>query len=256
MKIKGIIMAGGKGNRLKPVTNVINKHFLNIYNKPMIYYPLSVLIYLGVKEILIVCNKGDDVNFKKILDATERRNKITIKYKIQSNVGGGIAEGLILNKDFISNSKKIVFILGDNFFFGRSFPQQLNKILISKNNKSFIFLSEVSNPQDYGIAYFKENKLFKIIEKPKNKKSNLAVTGLYIYDQNVFNFIKRIKPSKRNELEISSINNILLKNGYLNHLRIGRAVTWFDLGSFENIYQCSEFIRIIESRQGQKISNI
>lgn len=256
MKQKAIIMAGGKGQRLKPLTNIINKHLLSIYDKPMIFYPLSLLIYAGIKEILIICNKGDDIFFKNILDTIVHKHNLKINYKIQINLGGGIAEGLILGQDFISTSKKVVFILGDNFFYGRSFPQQLNQTLRSKNNKSFIFLSEVSNPQDYGIAYLKKDKLFKIIEKPKNKKSNLAVTGLYVYDQNVLKFLKRIKPSKRNELEISSLNNFLLKNGHINYIKIGRAVTWFDLGSFENIYQCSEFVRLIEKRQGQKISDI
>lgn len=256
MNYKGIIMAGGRGLRLKPLTNIINKHLLAIYDKPMIFYPLSLLIYAGIKEILIICNKGDDIFFKNILDTVAHKHRLKIIYKVQVNLGGGIAEGLILSRDFISTSKKVVFILGDNFFYGRSFPQQLNQTLKNKNNKSFIFLSEVSSPQDYGIAYLKKDKLFKIIEKPKNKKSNLAVTGLYVYDRNVFEFLKRIKPSKRNELEISSLNNILLKNGYINYIKIGRAVTWFDLGSFENIYQCSEFVRLIEKRQGQKISDI
>jgi glucose-1-phosphate thymidylyltransferase len=256
MKIKGIIMAGGKGTRLKPTTNIINKHFLNIYNKPMIFYPLSLLVYSGIKNILIICNKGDDILFRNILDATKRKHNLKISYKIQSNLGGGIAEGLILSKDFITNSKKLVFILGDNFFYGRSFPQQLNHILKKKTNKSFIFLSEVSNPQNYGIAYFKKKKLIKIIEKPKNKKSNLAVTGLYVYNKNIFKFINKIKKSKRNELEISTVNNILLKKNHLNHVKIGRGITWFDLANFESIYECSEFVRLVEKRQGQKISDI
>jgi glucose-1-phosphate thymidylyltransferase len=256
MKNKGIIMAGGKGNRLKPITNIINKHLLNIYDKPMIFYSLSLLIYSGVKDILIICNKGDDILFKNILDKIKNKHQLSINYKVQYNLGGGIAEGLILSKDFIANTKKIVFILGDNFFYGRSFPQQLNQILKKKTNKSTIFLSEVSNPQDYGVAYLDKEKLTKIIEKPKNSKSNLAVTGLYVYDNNIFKFIKKIKPSTRNELEISTVNNILLKNGYIDYVKIGRAVTWFDLGSFENIYQCSEFVRLIEKRQGQKISDI
>jgi glucose-1-phosphate thymidylyltransferase len=256
MKIKGIIMAGGTGTRLKPITNIINKHLLNIYNKPMIFYSLSLLIYSGVKDILIICNKGDDIIFKNILETSKSKYNLTLNYRIQSNLGGGIAEGLTLSKDFITNSKKIAFILGDNFFYGKSFPQQLSQILKTKNNKSFIFLSEVSNPQDYGVAYFKKKKLAKIIEKPKNKKSNLAVTGLYVYDENILKFIKKIKTSKRKELEISTVNNILLKKGYLNYIKIGRGITWFDLGSFESIYECSEFVRLIEIRQGHKISNL
>jgi glucose-1-phosphate thymidylyltransferase len=256
LRMKGIIMAGGTGTRLRPLTNIINKHLLNIYDKPMIFYSISLLIYAGVKEILIICNKGDEIFFKNILNAVEFKHKIIIHYQEQTNVGGGIAEGLILSKNFIIKAKKIIFLLGDNFFYGRSFPQQVKHVLKKKTSQSCVFLSEVSNPQDYGVAYLNNNKLIKIIEKPKNVKSNLAVTGLYIYHKNVLKFINSVKPSKRKELEITSINNILLKKGYLDYVRIGRATTWFDLGSFENIYQCAEFVRLIEKRQGQKISDI
>lgn len=256
MLTRGIIMAGGKGKRLKPLTDITNKHFIPIYNKPMIFYSMSLLIYAGVKEILIMCNEADIVFYKKILNMVEKKHSIKIYYKCQKNVGGGIAEGLTQNIDFISNTNKIVLILGDNFFYGRSFPFQVKKTLKLKSNKSTIFLSEVINPKNYGVAYLKKNKLLKIIEKPKNSKSNMAVTGLYVYDKNVLNFIKNLKSSKRNELEITSVNNILLKKGYLNFQRIGRATTWFDLGSFENIYQCSEFVRLIEKRQGLKIADI
>ena len=249
-------MAGGRGIRLKPLTNIVNKHLLTVYDKPMIFYPLSLFIYAGIKEILIICNEGDDILFKKIINFLQSKYNINIYFKIQNNLGKGIAEGLLVGKDFIANSKKIAFILGDNFFYGRSFPQQLNQLLKNKTKKSFVFLSEVSNPKDYGVAYLERDKITKIIEKPKNTRSNLAVTGLYVYDQNILDFVKKIKPSQRGELEITTVNNILLKSGYLNYLKIGRGVTWFDLGSFENIFQCSEFVRLIEIRQGQKISDI
>ena len=249
-------MAGGRGIRLKPLTNIVNKHLLTVYDKPMIFYPLSLFIYAGIKEILIICNEGDDILFKKIINFLQSKYNINIYFKIQNNLGKGIAEGLLVGKDFIANSKKIAFILGDNFFYGRSFPQQLNQLLKNKTKKSFVFLSEVSNPKDYGVAYLERDKITKIIEKPKNTRSNLAVTGLYVYDQNILDFVKKIKPSQRGELEITTVNNILLKSGYLNYLKIGRGVTWFDLGSFENIFQCSEFVRLIEMRQGQKISDI
>jgi len=256
MSTKGILMAGGKGKRLKPLTDITNKHFILIYNKPMIYYSMSLLIYAGIKEILIMCNEADIISYKQIFNQVEKKHSIKIYYRYQKNIGGGIAEGLTQNVDFISNTKKIALILGDNFFYGRSFPLQVKKTLNLKSNKSTIFLSEVINPKNYGVAYFNKNKLLNIIEKPKNSKSNMAVTGLYVYDKNILKFIKNIKPSKRNELEITSVNNMLLKKGYLNYQRIGRATTWFDLGSFENIYQCSEFVRLIEKRQGLKIADI
>jgi glucose-1-phosphate thymidylyltransferase len=180
MKIKGIIMAGGQGTRLAPLTTIINKHLLPIYNKPMIYYSLSTLIYTGVKEVLIICNVGDEPLFAQILKEIIKKYKIKIYYQIQQNTGRGIAEGLMISKDFIMQADKIVFILGDNFFYGRLFPQLINSYLIKKTNKSCIFVSQVINPKDYGVAYFKQKKLIKIVEKPSNPKSNFAVTGLYL----------------------------------------------------------------------------
>jgi glucose-1-phosphate thymidylyltransferase len=256
MKFRGIIMAGGKGTRLAPLTKIINKHLLPIYNKPMIYYALSTLIYAGVKEVLIICNAGDEPLFNQILKEIIKKYKIKIYYQIQQNTGGGIAEGLIISQDFIRQSDKIVFILGDNFFYGRLFPQLINSYLIKKINKSYIFVSQVINPKDYGVAYFKQKKLIKIVEKPSNPKSNFAVTGLYIYDKNVLRVINKVKRSHRNEMEITSVNNALLNHNHLNYVDIGRGTTWFDLGSYENIYQCSEFIQILEKRQGLKVCDL
>jgi glucose-1-phosphate thymidylyltransferase len=256
MNVKGIIMAGGKGTRLAPLTKIINKHLLPIYNKPMIYYSLSTLIYAGVKEVLIICNAGDEPLFSQILKEIINKYKIKIYYQIQQNTGGGIAEGLIISQDFIRQSDKIVFILGDNFFYGRLFPQLINSYLIKKTNKSYIFVSQVNNPKEYGVAYFKQKKLIKIVEKPSNPKSNFAVTGLYIYDKNVLKVINKVKRSHRNEMEITSVNNALLNHNYLNYVDIGRGTTWFDLGSYENIYQCSEFIQILEKRSGILISDL
>lgn len=256
MNIKGILMAGGKGSRLRPLTSIINKHLLPIYNKPMIYYSLSTLIYAGIKEILIVCNDGDEKYFNKILKTIKARYKIKLFYSIQKNEGGGIAEGLNDNKDFIGGADKIAFILGDNFFYGRLFTKLLNDLLMKKTNKSYVFLSEVSNPKNYGVAYLKNKKLIKIIEKPKNSKSNLAVTGLYLYNTNVLKVLSKIRPSKRNELEITSVNNLLLRQKNLNYINIGRGTTWFDLGSYENIYNCSEFVQLLEKRQGLKICEL
>jgi glucose-1-phosphate thymidylyltransferase len=256
MNVKGIIMAGGKGTRLAPLTKIINKHLLPIYNKPMIYYSLSTLIYAGVKEVLIICNAGDEPLFNKILKEIIKKYKIKIYYQIQQNTGGGIAEGLIISQDFIRQSDKIVFILGDNFFYGRLFSQLINSNLIKKTNKSYIFVSQVNNPKEYGVAYFKQKKLIKIVEKPSNPKSNFAVTGLYIYDKNVLKVINKVKRSHRNEMEITSVNNALLNHNHLNYVDIGRGTTWFDLGSYENIYQCAEFIQILEKRQGLKVCDL
>jgi glucose-1-phosphate thymidylyltransferase len=256
MKFKGIIMAGGRGTRLLPLTQIINKHLLPIYNKPMIYYSLSTLIYAGIKEVLIICNAGDETLFNQILKEIINKYKIKIYYQIQQNIGGGIAEGLMISQDFIMQTDKIVFILGDNFFYGRLFPNLISSYLIKKTNKSCIFVSQVTNPKDYGVAYFKQKKLIKIVEKPNNPKSNFAVTGLYIYNKNILKVMDQVKPSHRNELEITSVNNALLNNNYLNYVNIGRGTTWFDLGSYENIYQCAEFIQILEKRQGVKVCDL
>ena len=256
MKSRGIIMAGGRGTRLQPLTHIINKHLVSVYDKPMIYYSLSVLIYSGIKDILIICNKGDQTFFDKILLSVIKKHKLKISYKVQENIGGGIAEGLILAKSFIEQCDKCLLILGDNFFYGRLFPDLIKQYLNQKNKNSYIFLSNVSNPKDYGVAYLKNNKLTNIIEKPKNPTSNLAVTGLYLYNKNVLNILTNIKPSKRNELEITSVNNLLLKQKKLDYINIGRGTVWFDLGTYENIYNCSEFIRILEKRQGIKISDL
>ena len=256
MKFRGIIMAGGRGTRLAPLTKIINKHLLPIYNKPMIYYSLSTLIYAGIREVLIICNVGDEPLFNQILKEIIKKYKIKVYYQIQQNKGGGIAEGLIISQDFIMRTDKVVFILGDNFFYGRLFPQLINSYLIKKTNKSYIFVSQVNNPKEYGVAYFQQKKLTKIVEKPNNPRSNFAVTGLYIYNKNVLKFINQIKPSHRNELEITSVNNALLNNNHLNYINIGRGTTWFDLGSYENIYHCAEFIQILEKRQGLKICDL
>ncbi len=254
---KAIIMAGGSGTRLKPLTNYLNKHLLPVYNKPMIFYPLSLLIYAKVKEILIICNQEDLKTFRKILFSFQKKYKILIKFKIQTKKGGGIAEGLTLGKKFLSNVNKFALILGDNFFFGKEFPKILNKKLLEKSKNSSIFLSKVSDPKNYGVAYLnKKKEINKIIEKPKNPKSSFVITGLYVYHEDALKLLKRLKPSKRGELEITSLNKILLKQKKLDYVLNGRGTTWFDLGTYENIFQCSEFVKLIEKRQGTKVSDI
>tara|TARA_B100000963_G_C22617035_1_gene667908 strand:+ start:649 stop:1428 length:780 start_codon:yes stop_codon:yes gene_type:complete len=257
-KNKGIILAGGKGLRLRPFTKIFSKHFIPIYNKPMIFYSLSILIYAGIKEILLICNKEDIKNYKKLIEPIKVKNKLKLQFQIQNNSTGGIAESLIIAPEsFKKNVNKILLILGDNFFYGREFPKILNKIITSKQKNAYVFLSPVSNPSQFGIAYLnKKKQISKIIEKPKNIKSNLAVTGLYIYEKKCFEYVKRIKRSKRGELEITSLNNLYLKLNKLKYFNLGRGITWFDMGTPEKIFDVSEFIKLIEKKKGFSISNL
>jgi glucose-1-phosphate thymidylyltransferase len=257
MNVKGVILAGGLGTRLHPITKIISKHLLPIYNKPMIFYSLSVLFYSGIKNILIIIDSEQYKNFEKIITPIKKKYNLNIKYEIQKNPKGGIAEALILSSDFYVKSNKTCLILGDNFFYGREMPKILKNTLKIKNNNAHIFLCPVKNPNNYGIAYLNQNnQIKKIIEKPKNMKSNLAVTGLYIYPKNVESYLKKIKRSKRGELEISSLNKLFLKKKKLNHTYLGRGITWFDMGTFENIAECSKFVELIENKQGFKVSNL
>ena len=255
MTTKGIILLGGKGKRLKPFTNYISKHLLPVYNKPMFYYSLSALIYANIKEILIVCNQEDLKAYKKILIPISKKNRIKFLFEIQKNPTGGIAECLKIGTKFIKSCKRIVLILGDNFFFGRDFPKILLRTINKK--KSFVFLSSVNNPKNFGMAKFnKKNKLIRIIEKSPKAYSNLAVTGLYVYNSNSISYLKSIKRSKRGELEITSFNNVLIKKNSLDYVDLGFGITWFDLGTFSNLYECSEFVKLQERRKGIQISKI
>ena len=252
---KGIILLGGKGKRLKPLTNYLSKHLLPVYNKPMFYYSLSTLIYANIKEILIICNEKDLQIYKKILIPISKKHNIKFLFEIQKNPAGGVAECLKIGSQFIKSCKRFVLILGDNFFFGREFPKILRRAINKK--KSFIFLSSVNNPKNFGIAKFnKKNKLIKIIEKPTSIFSNLAVTGLYVYNSSSISILKSIKRSKRGELEITSFNNALIKKNSLDYINLGLGITWFDLGTFSNLYECSEFVKLQESRKGIQISKI
>jgi glucose-1-phosphate thymidylyltransferase len=257
MNAKGVILAGGLGTRLYPITKIISKHLIPVYNKPMIFYSLSVLLYSGIKNILIIVDQEQYKSFEKIISPIKSKHNLNIKYKIQKNPKGGIAEALLLSSDFSIKSNKTCLILGDNFFYGRDMPKILKNTLKVKDNNAHIFLCPVKKPNNYGIAYlYKKNQIKKIIEKPNDNKSNLAVTGLYIYPKNVETYIKKIKRSKRGELEITSLNKLFLKDKKLNHTYLGRGITWFDMGTFENIAECSKFIELIESKQGFKIANL
>lgn len=251
----GIVLAGGLGTRMNPVTKIINKHFLPIYNKPMIYYPISILIYAGVKNILLICNSSDIEMMKKTIETINVGYKVNFFFKIQKNSAGGIAESLIIGKEMIKNYKKICLVLGDNFFWGKNFPQILkNKIKYEKKN--CIFLCPVVNPSQYGIAEIKKNKITKLLEKPKKSKSNWAITGLYIFNSKDIDVINKLKRSKRGELEITDFNNLLLKSKKLSFQYLGRGITWFDMGTFSDLHAVSAFVKVIEEKQGYQISDL
>ena len=247
---KGIILAGGVGSRMSPLTKAVNKQLLPIYDKPLIYYPLSILMLSGIRDILIIVNKGQISQFFKILnDGSNIGIKITF---LEQEKPGGLPEAFIIGKDFIGKDN-VALILGDNFFYGQSLTK---KLLDSTNLKkgARIFLYPVKNPNLYGVAMLKNKRIVKIIEKPKITSSNLAVTGLYFFDNNVIKYSELLKPSKRGELEITDLLNRYLKNNKLNVEFIGRGSTWLDTGSIEDFYNASNFVSAVENRQGLKIA--
>ena len=248
---KGIILAGGKGTRMSPLTKAVNKQLLPLYDKPLIYYPLSVLMLSGIKDILIIVNKGQLNQFRKILP--EKNNiGIKIKYIEQSNPNG-LPDAFILGEKFIGKDN-VALILGDNFFYGQSLTKILKKNINLKNGAK-IFLHPVRNPHLYGVASInKKNKVISLVEKPKKTLSNLAVTGLYFFDNKVINFSKSLKPSKRKELEIIDLLKKYKKNNKLKAELIGRGGTWLDTGNVEDFYNASNYISTIEHRQGLKIA--
>jgi glucose-1-phosphate thymidylyltransferase len=247
---KGIILAGGTGSRLSPLTKVLNKQLLPLYDKPLIFYPLSILMLSNIRDILIITNPNEDTNFKKILGNGSNFG-IKIQYKEQRKPNG-LPEAFIIGEKFI-NKKNVALILGDNFFYGQGFTNRLKKIT-KKNLGSTIFTYQVKNPQDYGVAIVKNKKIIDIKEKPKKTKSNLAITGLYFFDKNVTNFSKKLKPSKRKELEIVDLLKEYLKRKKLKFEFMGRGSAWLDTGSIENLFETSQFISSIEKRQGLKIA--
>ena len=248
---KGIILAGGIGSRMSPLTKAVNKQLLPLYDKPLIYYPLSVLMLAGIKKILIIVNKGQLNQFRKILP--EKNNLgISLEYKEQIRPGG-LPEAFTIGEKFIDKDS-VSLILGDNFFYGQSLTKILKKNIKFKSGAK-IFIHPVKNPQLYGVATLnKNNKVSKLTEKPKKTKSNLAVTGLYFFDNKVVELTKKLKPSKRGELEIIDLLNIYKRKNKLKAELIGRGGSWLDTGNIKDFNDASNFIATIESRQGLKIA--
>ena len=247
---KGIILAGGKGTRMSPLTKAVNKQLLPIYDKPLIYYPLSVLMLAGIKEVLIIVNKGQVGQFKKILKNGENFG-IKIQYKEQKQPNG-LPEAFIIGEKFIDKNG-VALILGDNFFYAQSLTKTLQNATKLKNGAK-VFLHPVSNPKLYGIASIKNKRVVSLKEKPTSTNSNLAVTGLYFFDKNVVSISKTLKPSKRKELEIIDLLNIYRKKNRLSAEFLGRGGAWLDAGSIDDYYDTTSFVSAIQKRQGFKIA--
>ena len=251
MNRKGIILAGGSGTRLYPITHVVSKQLLPIYDKPLIYYPICTLMLAGIRNILIITTPHDLELFRRLLGDGSQWG-INIIYEVQVKPEG-IAQAFIIGENFINNNE-VVLILGDNIFYGHGLNVLLNKVSI-QNNVSTVFAYHVCDPERYGVVEFsKNNDVISIMEKPKKPKSNFALTGLYFYDSNVVDYAKSLKPSKRGELEITDINNIYLKNKKLFVETLDEGYSWFDTGTQEALLEASQYISAIEHRQGLKVS--
>ena len=249
--MKGIILAGGSGSRLNPITNVTSKHLLPIYDKPMIYYPLTSLMLAGIKDILIISTKEDIDRYKSLLSKFNEIG-LNLSFEVQSKPRG-IAEALIIGENFIEGDS-CSLILGDNLFFGHDLSV-LVKSAFEKKEGATVFAYRVNDPTRYGVVEFdNNNKVLSIEEKPNQPKSNYAVTGFYFYDNDVIEIAKNISPSKRNELEITEVNQIYLERGKLNVEIMGRGMAWLDTGTPESLLEASQFVYTLEKRQGLKIA--
>lgn len=250
--MKGIILAGGSGTRLYPITKAISKQIMPVYDKPMIYYPLSVLMLAGIREVLIITTPDDSAQFRKLLGNGAELG-CSFSYAVQ-HVPNGLAQAFVIGEEFIGNDK-VALILGDNIFYGSG----LSKLVRSFNDVdgAAIFAYEVNDPERYGVVEFDEQfKAVSIEEKPKQPKSNYAVPGLYFYDNNVVDIAKNITPSSRGEYEITDVNRVYLERGTLHVGVMNRGIAWLDTGTFDSLSDASEFVRVIEKRQGQKIGCI